>query len=213
MDLSEQIEVVSDMSIKELTENYFKTQTPVIIKGSGCKTKLMLFKGKRKDNEVHKITGYRENVPGILSTNFRDRKRVLLISQENRKLLNSLLINMPSFFDPDKPNFEKYPEMKLIKGYDFILEAGDHFFVPNGYWHYMTSYEGSFSISYRHMSTDPENKPKETKNTETSSVIATMLSNVTFSNWFKKKKTAFKNRVRRIAEKEYDPYIKESWWI
>ena len=54
--------------------------------------------------------------------------------------------------DLDNPDYQKYPGLKFIKGYDFILEHGDSIFMPAGYWHYMTYLNGSFSVSYRKVS-------------------------------------------------------------
>ena len=48
-----------------------------------------------------------------------------------------------------KLDFEKFPALKLAKGYEVILEHGDTLFMPAGYWHHMEYIESGFAMSLR----------------------------------------------------------------
>lgn len=105
----------------------------------------MFFGGKDTTVRIH----YDIDMSNVLHTHFGGRKRVVLIAPEYSSFLYCLPLNTYSLIDPDKPDYLKYPALKYVKGYDFILEPGDSLFMPNGYWHYMTYLESSFSVSYR----------------------------------------------------------------
>lgn len=118
---------------------------PVLFKGILDNIGHMFFGGKDTTVRIH----YDIDMSNVLHTHFGGRKRVVLIAPEYSTLLYCLPLNTYSLIDPDKPNYKKYPALKHVKGYDFILEPGDSLFMPSGYWHYMTYLESSFSVSYR----------------------------------------------------------------
>ncbi|MGZ4157991.1 MAG: cupin-like domain-containing protein, partial [Bacteroidia bacterium] len=107
----------------------------------------MFFGGKNTTVRIH----YDIDMSNVLHTHFGGKKRVVLIAPQYSYLLYCLPLNTYSLIDSDKPDYKKYPGLKYVKGYDFILEAGDSLFMPSGYWHYMTYLEGSFSVSYRRL--------------------------------------------------------------
>ncbi len=121
---------------------------PKIFKGVLDGVGFMFFGGKDTTVRIH----YDVDVSCVLHTHFGGKKRVVLVSPEYSKLLYRLPLNTYSLIDLDNPDYQKYPGLKFIKGYDFILEHGDSIFMPAGYWHYMTYLNGSFSVSYRKVS-------------------------------------------------------------
>lgn len=108
----------------------------------------MFFGGKGTTVRIH----YDIDMSNVLHTHFGGRKRVVLISPEYSDLLYRLPFNTYSLINLDEPDYHKYPALRFVKGYDFILEDGDSIFMPGGYWHYMTYLESSFSVSYRKLS-------------------------------------------------------------
>ena len=118
---------------------------PKIFNGILDNTSFMFFGGRETTVRIH----YDIDMSSVLHTHFGGRKRVVLIPPKYGKLLYCLPMNTYSLIDLDHPDYEKYPGLKYIKGYDFILESGDTLFMPSGYWHYMTYLDGSFSVSYR----------------------------------------------------------------
>lgn len=108
----------------------------------------MFFGGKNTTVRMH----YDVDYSNVLHTHFGGKKRVVLISPYYSSLLYRLPLNTYSLVDLDAPDYEKYPGLKFVKGYDFELNDGDSLYMPAGYWHYMTYLEGSFSVSYRKIS-------------------------------------------------------------
>lgn len=118
---------------------------PELFKGLLDNIGHMFFGGRGTTVRIH----YDIDMSNVLHTHFGGRKRVVLIAPEYSTFLYCLPLNTYSLIDPDNPDYTRYPALKLVKGYDFILEPGDSLFMPSGYWHYMTYLESSFSVSYR----------------------------------------------------------------
>jgi len=97
------------------------------------------------------------DVSHILHTQFIGKKRVLLFPyQEQHKLYRKpfevlTLADFSNYSDETKRklDFEKFPALKLAKGYEVILEHGDTLFMPAGYWHHMEYIESGFAMSLR----------------------------------------------------------------
>lgn len=97
------------------------------------------------------------DVSHILHTQFIGKKRVLLFPyQEQHKLYRKPfeVLSLADFSNysnetKSKLDFEKFPALKLAKGYEVILEHGDTLFMPAGYWHHMEYIESGFAMSLR----------------------------------------------------------------
>ncbi len=118
---------------------------PKLMRGLLQNVGFMFFGGHGTKVRIH----YDVDMTNVLHTHFGGKKRVVLISPEYSKLLYQLPLNTYSLIDLDNPDYEKYPALKLIRGYEVILEHGDSLFMPVAYWHYMTYIDPSFSVSYR----------------------------------------------------------------
>ena len=93
----------------------------------------------------------------ILHTQFGGRKRVLLFPfEEQHKLYRKpwevmSFVNFEKYFDghQSKLELDKFPALKLARGYEVILEHGDTLFMPAGYWHHMEYLDSGFAMSLR----------------------------------------------------------------
>jgi len=93
----------------------------------------------------------------IFHTQFAGRKRVLLFPfEEQHKLYRKpwevlSLVNFEKYFDieQNKLDTDKYPAVKLARGYEVILDHGDTLFMPAGYWHHMEYLDSGFAMSLR----------------------------------------------------------------
>lgn len=104
----------------------------------------------------------------ILHTQFIGRKRVLLFPfEEQHKLYRKpwevlSFVNFEKYFDEDenKLELEKFPALRLAKGYEVILEHGDTLFMPAGYWHHMEYLDSGFAMSLRALQSSISGKLK-----------------------------------------------------
>ncbi len=96
------------------------------------------------------------DISHILHTQFVGRKKVLLFPyEEQRKLYRKPfeVLSLADFSHYDsgngKPDYEKFPALKLANGYEITLEHGDTLFMPAGYWHHMEYIDSGFAMSLR----------------------------------------------------------------
>ena len=94
----------------------------------------------------------------ILHTQFIGRKKILLFPyQEQYKLYRKpfevlSMADFSNYYERNgKPDYEKFPALKLAEGYELILEHGETLFMPAGYWHHMEYLDSGFAMSLRAM--------------------------------------------------------------
>lgn len=158
----------------------------------------MFFGGKNTTVRIHQDI----DMSNVLHTQFGGKKRVVLIDPAYSSLLYRLPFNTYSLINPDKPDYEKYPGLKFVKGYDFILEPGDSVFMPTGYWHYMTYLEGGFSVSYRKIAQTITTQLEALINIGILMPLDKQLNKVLTNNkWLELKEKIAEKRANRAIEK------------
>jgi hypothetical protein len=170
---------------------------PKLFKGMLDSVGFMFFGGKNTTVRIH----YDLDVSCVLHTHFGGSKRVVLIAPEYSKLLYRLPLNTYSLIDLDKPDYDKYPGLKFVKGYDFILEHGDSIFMPAGYWHYMTYLNGSFSVSYRKLSPNIKHAFEGLLYLGLMMPLDKLLNKVLGKSWLKTKNNIAQKRADAIINK------------
>ncbi|WP_461788419.1 cupin-like domain-containing protein [Pedobacter sp.] len=107
----------------------------------------MFFGGSNSETFLH----YDIDLPNILHTHFGGRKHVILFDYKWKKRLYCLPNATYALEDYNvgNPDFEKFPSLNGVEGYEVILEHGDTLFMPIGMWHWMKYLDGSFSLSLR----------------------------------------------------------------
>ena len=132
---------------KEFPELRKEFPTPVIMKGILGKMGFAFFGGKNTTVRFH----YDIDASNVLMTQILGQKRVILVSPEYNRLIYKLPFSSFSLIDPEQPDLKKFPALRYVKGYDFILYPGDALFMPSRYWHFNTYLEGGMAVSYRSM--------------------------------------------------------------
>src|SRR3954462_2235198 len=172
---------------------------PKIFKGFLDHKGFMFFGGKETTVRIH----YDIDMSNVLLTHFGGKKRVLLFAPEYSKLLYRLPFNTYSLANFDNPDYDKFPALKYVKGYECILEHGDTLFMPSGYWHYITYLEGSFSVSYRKLSPILKDKMEGIMNLAMFLPLDKCLNKLWGNKWLEhKKKLSHKRALDIIKKKE-----------
>lgn len=145
----------------------------------------------------------------ILHTQFLGRKRVLLFPyREQHKLYRKpfevlSLADFSNFGEENKPDYGKFPALKLAEGYEVILEHGDTLFMPAGYWHHMEYLDSGFAMSLRALQSSMGGKLKGVWNLFGMRHLDTLLKKTTPHWWYNYKKrkimTAAENELKRAS--------------
>ncbi|MBL7726527.1 MAG: cupin-like domain-containing protein [Dinghuibacter sp.] len=140
----------------------------------------------------------------ILHTQFAGRKRVLLFPYEEQKKLYRKPFEVLSEADfshyhenNGKPDYEKFPALKLARGYEVILEHGDTLFMPAGYWHHMEYLDSGFAMSLRALQPSLSGKLKGVWNLFGMRTIDTLMKKTVPGWWYNRK---MKKVYKRAAE-------------
>ena len=107
----------------------------------------MFFGGSNSVTFLH----YDIDLPHIFHTHFGGRKHIILFDNEWKERLYCLPNATYALEDyqVDNPDFNKFPALNGVEGYEVFLEHGDTLFMPTGMWHWMKYIDGSFSLSLR----------------------------------------------------------------
>ena len=107
----------------------------------------MFFGGSNSETFLH----YDIDLPHLFHTHFGGRKHIILFDYKWKERLYCLPNATYALEDykVDAPDFEKFPALNGVEGYELYLEHGDTLFMPTGMWHWMKYLDGSFSLSLR----------------------------------------------------------------
>jgi hypothetical protein len=131
----------------------------------------------------------------ILHTQFVGRKRILLFPYKEQHKLYRKPFEVLSLADfshyhenNGKPDYDKFPALKLAQGYDLVLEHGDTLFMPAGYWHHMEYLDSGFAMSLRALQPSLSGKLKGAWNLFGMRNIDTLMKKTAPKWWYENKK-------------------------
>jgi hypothetical protein len=135
----------------------------------------------------------------VFITQFKGRKRVILFDNKYSDALYKLPFMVQSYIDPENPDYNKYPGLKNVEGYETILEDGETLFMPSGIWHYMNYLEGGFALSLRSMETPIATKIHGIYNLVVMRAIDDFMKRKFTRKWYDYKHDTAKKRGNRVA--------------
>jgi hypothetical protein len=105
----------------------------------------MFFGGETSYVDIH----YDVDLSHVILTQFGGTKKIILFAPEYSTHLYRHPLTVSCNIDFRNPDFEKYPLLEKIQGYECTLNHGDTLFIPSGYWHYIYYETQGFSLSLR----------------------------------------------------------------
>lgn len=120
-------------------------QFPPVTEGFSQRLIFMFFGCKGSITPMH----YDPDLSYLLHTVLQGRKRVVLFANEESRNLYKHPFNSRSYVDVDHPDFEKFPRLRNVTGYQTTLQPGETLFIPSGYWHYMAYEDAGFAVCMR----------------------------------------------------------------
>jgi hypothetical protein len=142
----------------------------------------------------------------ILHTQFAGRKRILLFPYEEQHKLYRKPFEVLSLADfshyhhfNGTPDYNKFPALRLARGYDLTLNHGDTLFMPAGYWHHMEYLQSGFAMSLRALQPSIAGKLRGAWNLFGMRNIDTVMKKTMPKWWYeRKKKQVFANAEREM---------------
>ena len=122
------------------------------------------------------------------------------------KALQSM-VNFEKYFDEtqNKLDLDRYPALRLAKGYEVILEHGDSLFMPAGYWHHMEYLDSGFAMSLRALNSSVGGKLKGLWNIAGMRNIDTLMKKSMPHKWYEwKERKIFEAANKELALSKTD---------
>ncbi|MXV51915.1 cupin-like domain-containing protein [Pedobacter sp. HMF7647] len=143
----------------------------------------MFFGGEGSSVRYHYDIDYSH----VFLMQFQGRKRVWLFDQQQSRLLYKLPFNFHGIANLKNPDYEKYPALKNLKGWEYVLEHGDTLFIPQKFWHYIQYETGGYSVSYRALPESYIDRLKGLKNIVLVRQFDNLMRNMFGKRWFRYK--------------------------
>ena len=150
----------------------------------------MFFGGQGSITAMH----YDIDLSHVFLNQLHGRKRVILFHPDQSKYLYHHPFTVASYVDLDRPDYEKYPALAKVQGFETILYPGESLFIPSGYWHYIEYLDGGYSISLR-ANDSIWRRAKGAINIATHYVIDKGMNKLFGSKWRKMKESLAERRA------------------
>lgn len=129
----------------EIPELVSDIQFPDLVKGLSKNFIFMFFGAKGSVTQMH----FDIDMSHVFHTAMYGKKTVYLFPYEQGKNLHRYPFTCRSYVDIEQPDYERFPNMKNLKGYKVVIERGDTLYIPAGYWHHFVYDEAGFAVSLR----------------------------------------------------------------
>lgn len=85
----------------------------------------------------------------VFITQFQGIKKIWLFPWEQSDLMYKLPYNFHSLANIKAPDYNEFPALKYVKGYEAIIHPGETLYIPSGWWHYIQYETEGYSVSIR----------------------------------------------------------------
>ena len=126
-------EMCHDFSMPEIMDGFYKEFPFMFFGGAGSKVALH----------------YDIDLSHVFLNQFHGRKRVVLFGPAHSAHLYKHPFTVASYVDVNNPDYDKFPALHKVEGYEAILNPGETLFMPSGYWHYIEYTDGGYSMALR----------------------------------------------------------------
>lgn len=167
-------------------------QIPNIMDGFVDEMPFMFFGGEGAKVALH----FDIDMSHVFLNQIHGRKRVMLFPPDQSRNLYRHPFTVASYVDLNHPDYEKYPALSKVKGYEVMLQPGDTIFMPSGYWHYIEYTDGGYSIALRSFGSIPA-RVRGLANIATHYVVDKGMNRLIGPSWRKMKE---RMAERRAAE-------------
>lgn len=174
----------------ELREDF---RIPTIMDGFVNELPFMFFGGQGSKVALH----YDIDMSHVFLNQIHGRKRVILFSPDQSRLLYRHPFTVASYVDINRPDLHRFPALAHAKGYEVTLEPGETVFIPSGFWHYIEYTDGGYSISLRSFGSIPA-RMRGLANIATHYVVDKGLNHLIGPSWRKMKERMADRRAESV---------------
>ncbi|WP_210150617.1 cupin-like domain-containing protein [Chryseobacterium scophthalmum] len=137
----------------------------------------------------------------VFITQFQGIKRIWLFPWEQSDLMYKLPYNFHSLVNLQEADYEKYPALKRLKGYEAVIKPGETLYIPSGWWHYIQYETEGYSVSVRALPSSLLEKWRGFKNLVIIRHFDNAMRTVFKEKWFNYKVKIANKRAEKAMSK------------
>ncbi|WP_343669141.1 cupin-like domain-containing protein [Chitinophaga sp.] len=179
--LRERPDIRKELQVRKLADNLL-TWLP-----------FLFFGGEGSSVRYH----YDIDMSHVFLTQLHGVKRVWLFPNNQASLLYRLPWNFHGLADLRHPDYDKYPGLRLLDGYECTLNVGDTIFIPSGYWHYIQYETAGYSVAYRALPVSLTKRAIGVRNIFITRRFDDAMRKLLGKKWFEYKTQTAYNRANR----------------
>ncbi|MGH1516186.1 cupin-like domain-containing protein [Chryseobacterium sp. JK1] len=138
----------------------------------------------------------------VFITQFQGVKRIWLFPWEQSDLLYKLPYNFHSITNVKEPDYEEFPGLKYVNGYEAIIKPGETLYIPSGWWHYIQYETEGYSVSIRALPSSWLEKWRGFKNLVMIRSFDNVMRNILGQKWFDFKVGKAKRKANRAIKRQ-----------
>lgn len=138
----------------------------------------------------------------VFLTQFKGTKKIWLFPLHQSPFLYKLPYNFHSLANLKNPDYQQFPALRMLQGYEAEISEGETLFMPSGYWHYIQYVTQGYSISVRALPTSWMNKWRGFRNLLITRNFDNTMRKLFKDKWFNYKIQIAQNRAQSALRKE-----------
>ncbi|MBU2526694.1 MAG: cupin-like domain-containing protein [Bacteroidetes bacterium] len=139
----------------------------------------LFFGGQDSDVRLH----FDIDLSNVFLTQFEGKKHVVLFSPDQSHLLYKQPFSSHSNVDMRHPDYEKFPAISKLHGFEGDISRGDTLFMPSAYWHYIYYTTSGFSMALRTLNSSYVKKARAAYNVLVMKTVDDLLSKISDKKW------------------------------
>lgn len=137
----------------------------------------------------------------VFITQFQGYKRIWVFPNEQSDLMYKLPYNFHSITNLKTSNYDEYPALKLLDGYEAVIGPGETLYMPAGWWHYIQYDTEGYSISVRAFANSLSEKIKGARNLFVTRHFDDTMRKIFKDKWFQYKIGIATKRANRAMKR------------